>query len=286
MELSSRVASVLGTQVRSLHTLSGGCVADVARADLNDGRRVVVKHGGEGYRVEALMLRTLASKSVLPVPAVLHDEPDLLIIEYVEHDGARGPGVERHAAELFAALHAVPGPAFGFDADTGLGTDTLIGPLRQPCPLTPHWVEFFAAHRLGHFGDMALARRAISASCRDRIGRLADRLGEVLDEPEHPSLIHGDVWSGNILCRGGRVVSCIDPATHYAHPEVELAFITLFSTFGAEFFGRYNELRPIRGGFFETRRHVYNLYPLLVHAILFGGGYAGQVEATLGRVGA
>jgi len=286
MELATRIASVLGTHVCGLHTLAGGCVADVVRADLRDGRRVVVKHGGEGFRVEAMMLRTLASRSALPVPAVLHDEPDLLIIEYVEHDGARGPGLERHAAELFAALHAVEGPAFGIDTDTGLGTDTLIGPLRQPCPPTHHWVEFFAAHRLGHFGDIAIARRAISASCRDRIGRLATRLGEVLDEPEHPSLIHGDVWSGNILCRGGRVVSCIDPAVHYAHPEVELAFITLFSTFGAEFFDRYNELRPIRDGFFETRRHVYNLYPLLVHAILFGGGYGGQVEATLGRIGA
>ena len=286
MELATRVASVLGTHVCGLHTLAGGCVADVVRAELADGRRVVVKHGGEGFRVEAMMLRTLASRSALPVPAVLHDEPDLLIIEYVENDGAHGPGVERHAAELLAALHAVQGPAFGFDTDTGLGTDTLIGPLRQPCPPTPRWVEFFAAHRLEHFGDLALGRRAISASCRERIGRLADRLGEVLSEPEHPSLIHGDVWSGNILCRGGKVVSCIDPAVHYAHPEVELAFITLFSTFGAEFFDRYNELRPIRDGFFETRRHVYNLYPLLVHAILFGGGYGGQVEATLGRIGA
>lgn len=286
MDLATRIPSVLGTDVHSVHTLAGGCVADVVRADLADGQRVVVKHGGDGFRVEAMMLRTLSSRSALPVPAVLHDEPDLLILEYVEHDDACGPGVERHAAELLAALHAVRGPAFGFDTDTGLGTDTLIGPLRQPCPPTQRWVEFFATHRLGHFGDEALAARAISSSCRDRLRRLAERLGDLLEEPEHPSLIHGDVWSGNVLCHRGQVAACIDPAAHYAHPEVELAFITLFSTFGSPFFDRYHQLRPIRDGFFETRRHVYNLYPLLVHAILFGGGYGRQVEDTLGRIDA
>ncbi|MFG0259738.1 MAG: fructosamine kinase family protein [Phycisphaerales bacterium JB041] len=286
MDLATRVASVLGSEVGRVHRLSGGCVADVVCADLNDGRRVVVKHGGDGFGVEALMLRALASRSHLPVPAVLYDEPDLLILEHIEHDGSRGPGLERHAAELLAALHGVAGPAFGFDTDTGLGTDTLIGPLRQPCPPSRRWVEFFARHRLGHFGDAALEAGAITASCRDRLRRLCDRLEDVLDEPEHPSLIHGDIWSGNVLCHRGRVAACIDPALHYAHPEVELAFITLFSTFGEAFFDRYHELRPIREGFFETRRHVYNLYPLLIHAILFGGGYARQVEATLGRVGA
>lgn len=280
MELTARIASALGEQVGAVHALAGGCVADVVRADLVGGGRVVVKHGGGGFGVEAMMLRTLAARSTLPVPAVLHDEPDLLILEHIEHDGAAGPGAEHHAADLFAALHAVRGPAFGFE------TDTLIGPLSQPCPPTASWVEFFADQRLAHFGAVARSGGSITESCHDRLRRLAGRLGEVLDEPEHPSLIHGDVWGGNVLCHRGRVAACIDPAIYYAHPEVELAFITLFSTFGAAFFERYHELQPIRDGFFETRRHVYNLYPLLVHAILFGGGYGRQVEATLGRIGA
>ena len=85
------------------------------------------------------------------------------------------------------------------------------------------------------------------------------------------------------LHRDGRVAAFIDPATHYAHPEVELAFSTLFGTFGRAFFDRYAQLRPIEPGFFERRRDVYNLYPLLVHAILFGGGYGRQVEAIAVR---
>lgn len=282
MQLEDRIAAALGRRVESTGRLSGGCVADVVRVDLEGGDSVVVKHGGADYLTEALMLRTLAERSNLPVPRVLHAEPDLLVIDFIESDGSDGSGgasAERHAADLLADLHGVSADAFGFEQDT------LIGPLRQPCPPSPSWVEFFAEHRLRHFGRLARERGAISDSCWAGLRRFADRLSDFLDEPDHPALIHGDVWGGNVLCRGGRIAAFIDPAVHHAHPEVELAFITLFSTFGREFFDRYAERRPIAPGFFETRCHVYNLYPLLVHAILFGGGYGRQVEASLARVG-
>lgn len=265
--------------MEGLRSLSGGCVADVVLAQLEGGGCVVVKHGGESYLIEALMLRTLAERSGLPVPAVLHAEPGLLVLEHIEHDGRAGPAAERHAAELLASLHGVRGESFGF------GQDTLIGPLSQPCAPTVSWIEFYADRRLRHFGDLARDRGSVSSNCHDRLRRLADRLDEYIDEPSHPSLVHGDVWSGNVLCSGGRVAAFIDPATHFAHPEVELAFITLFSTFGRAFFDRYHEIRPIPDGFFKARRHVYLLYPLLVHAILFGGGYAQQIESSLDRIG-
>lgn len=275
MELLDRVAEATGVPAIGAQPMAGGCVAEVVCVELADRCRVVVKHGGKGYCTEAMMLRMLGERSDLPVPRVVHDEPDLLILEYIESDGRVTSDAELHAAELLAGLHGVRGESFGF------ACDTLIGPLDQPCQPSLSWVEFFAAHRLRHFGAIASKQGAITPSCWYALQRLADRLGAVLDEPEHPSLIHGDVWGGNVLCRDGRVAAFLDPATHYAHPEVELAFITLFSTFGRVFFDRYHELRPIRDGFFETRRHVYNLYPLLVHAILFGGGYGRQVDTTL-----
>jgi fructosamine-3-kinase len=267
MNIASRVGSALGQPVSGVRRLAGGCVAEVSRVELADGSAVVAKHGGSGFEVEAMMLWTLRERSALPVPGVLHAEPDLLVIEYIEHDSGGGPGVDEHAAELLAGLHGVRGERFGFERDT------VIGPLAQPCTPSESWVGFFAEQRLRHFGALARERGAISAGCWGDIRRLADRLGDFIDEPEYPSLIHGDVWGGNVLCRGGRVVGMIDPAVYYADPEVELAFVTLFSTFGAGFFARYGELRPIRSGFFEVRRGIYTLYPLLVHAILFGGGY-------------
>jgi fructosamine-3-kinase len=88
-----------------------------------------------------------------------------------------------------------------------------------------------------------------------------------------------------VLSKGGRIAGFVDPAIYYADAEIELAFSTLFSTFGEAFFKRYGEIRPLREGFFEERRDIYNLYPLLVHARLFGGSYAQSVDSVLTRFG-
>ena len=120
---------------------------------------------------------------------------------------------------------------------------------------------------------------------RARVERLAGRVGEWLSEPARPSLIHGDVWTTNVLAQGGRITAFLDPALYYADPEIELAFIGLFGTFGRAFYEQYHALRAIAPGFFEERRDLYNLYPLLVHVRLFGGSYVGQVERVLSAYG-
>ena len=118
-----------------------------------------------------------------------------------------------------------------------------------------------------------------------RLERFSSRLDRWLHEPEYPSLIHGDVWTTNVLADDEQITGFIDPAVYYADPEVELAFTTLFGTFGDAFFARYQDFRPIRPGFFEERRDIYNLYPLLVHTRLFGGSYVHSVDSVLRRFG-
>jgi len=118
-----------------------------------------------------------------------------------------------------------------------------------------------------------------------RIEKLATKLGDLLEEPNEPSLLHGDIWSGNVLAGDHHITGFIDPAIYFGHPEIELAFISLFNTFGPRFFNHYNELRPVTPGFFETRRDIYNLFPLLVHVRLFGGGYVSSVDENLTRLG-
>src|SRR3712207_2405135 len=114
---------------------------------------------------------------------------------------------------------------------------------------------------------------------------MAERLDGHLEEPERPSLIHGDVWSANVLAKGDTITAFLDPAIYHADPEIELSFISLFNSFGEPFLERYREIRGIRDGFFETRRDIYNLYPLLVHVYFFGGGYLDSVRSTLSRFG-
>ena len=125
----------------------------------------------------------------------------------------------------------------------------------------------------------------LPAALLARIVKLADRLDRWIADESEPALVHGDLWGGNTLVRKGRLVGVIDAAISYSDAEIELAFTTLFGTFGKAFFARYHELRPIAPGFFEERRDLYNLYPLLVHVRLFGGSYVGDVERIVSRFG-
>jgi fructosamine-3-kinase len=275
--IARRIATLLGQSVVDSRPLGGGCVAEVRELDLADGSRCVVKLAAEGgLDVEAWMLRYLAASSRLPVPAVLYGDDTLLVLERVTGDASGiGRAAELDAADHLAALHEVTSGRFGLERDT------VIGGLHQPNPWSESWRSFFRDHRLLYMGRRALDAGAISSSCFARLERLGGRLDAWLSEPSHASLVHGDVWGGNVLVHHGRLAAFIDPAIYFADPEVELAFITLFSTFGDAFFRRYAAHRRIDRGFFEVRRDLYNLYPLLVHAVLFGSAYGQRVERTL-----
>ncbi|TVQ31119.1 MAG: fructosamine kinase [Phycisphaeraceae bacterium] len=280
--LEDRLERILGVRPVRSAPLTGGCIGEVRRIDLADGRRLVVKIGadaGARLSIEGAMLSYLAERTGLPVPAVHHASDDLLVIDFIAGASRFDTNAQRHAAELLADLHAVESPRFGFD------TDTLIGGLPQPNPWTDSWIEFFGHSRLLHMADEAVRAGRLDAGARGRIARLVDRLDQLLEPPERPGLIHGDVWTTNVLADGGRITAFLDPAIYYAHPEVELAFITLFDTFGGDFFDRYQKIRGIQPGFFEHRRDLYNLYPLLVHVRLFGGGYVDAVRRILDRQG-
>jgi len=280
-QIAARIEAAIGRRPARLAPLSGGCIAEIYRADFEDGERLVAKAAGaEGdLALEAYMLDYLRKNTALPMPAVIHGAADLLIMEFIENSGSPSAAAEVHAAELLAALHAIGAPEFGHERDT------LIGPLHQPNPWNASWLEFFRDQRLLHMGRVALDAGRLSTATMVRLETLAGRLGEWIEEPASASLIHGDMWGGNVLVRDGRIAGFIDPAIYYADAEIEIAFSTLFSTFGAPFFKCYDEIRPIRDGFFEARRDLYNLYPLLVHVRLFGGGYVGSLEANLKKLG-
>lgn len=277
--LYARIEEITGRAPVRHGPLSGGCIAEIYRVELTGGSSVVAKMGGSqgDLALEGWMLAYLAEHSNLPVPAVLHADAGLLVMDYIETAGGLNGPAQEHAADLLAALHAIEGPAFG------LARDTLIGPLSQPNGEMSSWCDFFSEHRLLHMGREALSTGGIGTDTMARLETLAGKLSGLIEEPAHPSLIHGDMWGGNVLTRGGRIAGFVDPAIYYADPEIELAFSTLFSTFGDPFFSRYAEHRPLAPGFFEARRDLYNIYPLLVHARLFGGGYGGQADAIARR---
>jgi fructosamine-3-kinase len=280
--LATRIELALGERPLSLAPMGGGSVAEVYRARFANGADLAIKCGGsaEALELEAYMLRYLARHSALPVPRLRHADATMLAMDYIEAGDPLDEAAELHAAELIAALHAIEASHFGHERDT------VIAGLPQPNPASESWRDFFRDRRLLHMAGLALAAGRIQPALMARIERFAARLGEFIENSARPSLIHGDLWAGNILALRGRVVGLIDPAIYYADAEIELAFATLFASVGETFFRRYDELRPLRPGFFEARREIYNLYPLLVHARLFGGHYPQAIERTLARFGA
>ncbi|MCE2490605.1 MAG: fructosamine kinase family protein, partial [Anaerolineae bacterium] len=268
-DVLARLAQLPDMQAKDLAPLTGGMIAAVYKVTLVDGREVVVKAGSADSRmdIEGDMLRHLAQVSDLPLPRLIHSEPDLLVLGFVEGNSDLDEQAQEHAAELLAALHSVTWTHFGH------AQDTHIGPLHQPNPPSSSWVDFFRDQRLLFLAHMALQAGAITPSLCRRVETLAGHLERWLGEPRQPALIHGDVWATNLLASKGRITAFLDPAIYYAHEEIELAYTTLFGsrglTFGDPFYRRYHEIRPNSPGFFEERRLIYNLYPLLVHARIF-----------------
>lgn len=262
--------------------LDGGEVGTVRRVDLTDGRRVVAKTGPTDPRVEAGMIRHLREEGGVRAPGVFHAGDGVLVLEYVASDADADvtPAVEHDLAERLAVLHAAAPDAGAF----GFPFDTLTGPYDQPNPWTDSWPSFFGEHRLERAAACAHKEGVLPAADRERVATLADDLSALLDHEPTPSLIHGDVWAGNVLVAADRMAALVDPACYYADPEVELAYVEWTGTGGDAFLDRYREVAAIADGYRE-REPVYCLYPLLTHLRYFGDEYLGEVRATLSELG-
>ena len=271
----------MGTPIRETYKLSGGCIGYVWRVELTDGRAIIAKFSETDgiLAIEEFMLSYLSAKSLLPVPTVLISYEDLMLMQLLPSDGSLDTAAEINAADAVADLHRITQTNYGFECDT------LIGGLLQPNPLIKSWIAFFRDARLFHMADKALVKHRLPVTLRHRIDHLAERLDTWLSEPSAPALLHGDLWGGNILCANSQITGFIDPALYFGAPEIELAFVTLFNTFSSVFFDRYKEHHGLNPGFFEERRDIYNLYPLLVHIQLFGDAYLEPLHQTLAKYG-
>lgn len=272
----------------AIRSLGGGCITDAAVAAFGDGSRVFVKRadGLPGmFQAEAEGLRTLAATQAIRVPRVLAVAAEALVLELIE-SAPRKRGFAEDFGRRFAALHRHRGQACGFPGAN------FIGATPQPNrPLDASWEEaavddgsgwpaFYLERRLRF-----QARLALQNGDGGRLLRLLDRAEAQLRELlaaaiEPPSLLHGDLWSGNFIVDERGEACLIDPAVYYGHREADLAMTRLFGGFDSAFYAAYGEALPLAPGHAD-RLPVYQLYHILNHFNLFGGAYHEQARRIL-----
>lgn len=277
----SEVAEAVGPVAQD-RLLSQGCLGPVHWFETVGGRRLVAKidEAATGtLEVEARMLEFLRDHTDLIVPEPVYANARVLVMTHLTGQPGCNVMAEAEAGVQLARLHAITNERCGFEFET------RIGGLAQPNPWSDAWIPFFAEHRLVHMARCAFDMGRIRRRQLMAVERIAKTLEDRLEEPRRSALLHGDLWSGNVLSHGNAVVGFIDPALYFGHPEVELAFVTLFSTFGDTFFRSYQAMtgRPLDVEFWNERRNVYNIYPLLVHVCLVGGSYVGDLNEMLDR---
>ena len=273
MSLEAAVAEATGSGVASLRRVGGGDINDAYRVELEDGRSAFVKTRADAppgeYAAEAAALAWLAEPGAIGVPDVLGVVGSAARAGV---DGDRRAARRRGAARRGSRATCTP-PARS--ASAARLRSAWARPLAAE-RAARRLAEFYAERRLRPLLSHRCSRRAPGRS-----SAVCDRMADLAGPPEPPARLHGDLWSGNVLWTGGRPW-LIDPVAYGGHREVDLAMLQLFGSPGPRFFAAYEEVAPLADGWRE-RVPLYQLFPLLVHAALFGGGYASSVERAAAR---
>ena len=264
--LDHAVLDLTGDRIPARRPLHGGDLSAVTLVTLQGGGRVVAKSGPLVDR-EARMLTAMAETGV-PVPDVVGVAGNILLIEALD-EGAPQPTAWAKAGEALAIMHGATGANYGWKEDYAFGNVEIAD------GETADWPDFWASRRL-------LAHAPyLPGGVAPRLANLAERLPHLLPAAPRPSLLHGDLWTGNLLFGAEGGVHFIDPACYFGDREVDLAMLHLFGSPGRGFNEAYGQLEPG----WETRRTVYTLWPALVHLRLFGASYRGMVDRLLKELG-
>jgi fructosamine-3-kinase len=257
--------------------VSGGDINEAFHVTLADGSEAFVKTRPDAapgeYAAEAHGLRWLAEPGGVRTPRVLAVEDAYLALDWVPPGRLDAAGAEELGRGL-AVTHAAGAEAFGA---AGPGARATFGSLRLVNDPAEDWPTFYAERRLRPLGRIAQEREALSQRGVQALERLCGRLGDLSGPPEPPARLHGDLWSGNVMADSGGRPWLIDPSAYGGHREVDLAMLRLFGSPSEQLFAAYEELTPLADGW-EGRVELYQLLPLLVHALLFGGSYRAAAE--------
>ena len=292
LSLAEAVRSICGQQrtITGKSPVFGGDINEAFRLTLDDGTSLFMKSNALGllpaFEAEEAGLHAIAATGAIGTVRVLGTgtDPDgfsFLLQEFVTPGKKNRDYWERLGAELYA-MHSAPLPAGKEGDGFGFGADNFIGSRRQKNTWTDEWIPFFRDCRLRP--QLIAAERWLDQRDKKLADSLLEHLDQYLIEPKAPSLIHGDLWAGNVMTGSDGRAWIIDPAAYYGHPEADLAMTELFGGFSPAFYDSYFACAKMEAGY-QDRKDIYNLYHLLNHLNLFGVSYLSSVERILRRYG-
>ena len=295
LSLAEALVSLFGKTIAINRTdrVSGGDINKAYALSLNNGKRIFMKANAKQnaafFTAEAAGLCAIASTGTIGTPEILCTGTDdgedvgysFLLLKYIESGKPCSNYWEDFARKL-AALHNADTSGFFDDGSSssrfGFFQDNFVGARPQTNTPCDSWISFFRDNRLAP--QFKAADSYFTTHDRELNTKLLDNLEKFLLEPEKPSLLHGDLWSGNAMCSPDGKAMLIDPACYVGHAEADLAMTELFGGFPQVFYEAYREARPLQPGY-EERRDLYNLYQLLNHLNLFGPSYLSAVQSVV-----
>ncbi|MCP4195939.1 MAG: fructosamine kinase family protein [Proteobacteria bacterium] len=270
-------------KIASRISISGGCINQAWKLELSNGQAVFMKENSARFEnmfhAEAIGLKALrvAGGPRVPVPISVHGNSDsqFILMSYIA-EGPRGKNYWEKFGRSFATLHRHHGKSFGFSENNYIGSTPQVN------TTSIHWPEFFGTYRLGYQIGLAAKQGLADATLVLKTENLISKLVELLPNDPRPSILHGDLWGGNVMTGKDGTAVIIDPATYWGHFEADLAMTELFGSFPANFYRAYNELLPISPEYGEIKE-IYNLYHVLNHLNMFGSSYTSQATAIVNR---
>lgn len=281
-KIKAKFEEKLGSKIKSLTSLSGGCISDAFKITTAVGSNYFLKYNpstsNDMFIKEANGLKELAKSAAIRVPEVLGFDDDYILLEYIS-TGSKKKNFFEEFGRSFAEMHKFTSENFGFYEDNYIGSNPQKNiPAKKE---KSNWVEYYFNKRILYQFKLAEKLGNSTDELRRGILKLEIKIQEIIgNSNEKPALLHGDLWSGNYMVGENSSAVLIDPAVYYGNREADLGMTKLFGGFGSEFYKSYNETFLLEDGY-EYRENIYKLYHVLNHLNLFGGGYYSQALSLI-----
>ena len=272
-----------GAYRAQLSKVGGGCINECYKVAFSEGQVFCKVNDAARYPLmfqkESNGLEMIKKHGAIKVPDVIDcfesGGKQTLLLQWVD-EGQRTEAFWKKFGEQLAALHHITAGTFG------LGEDNYMGSVPQRNQPHNNWSDFFVNERLKPLVNQCSSKNLLSANHVFQFEKLYLQIGQLFESDAKASLVHGDLWNGNFMCNENEEPVLIDQAIYFGHRSVDVAMTTLFGGFRSQFYDAYNYHFPLPTNY-EEQWEICNLYPLLIHLLLFGKSYLSKIERSLAK---